>query len=63
MKYQKEIRKQFHLQQNQKRIKYLGVNPPKEIKKKKKKKTYTNEVILMIINPTHSLLLRGILFI
>lgn len=31
--------------------------------KKKKKKTYTNEVILMIINPTHSLLLRGILFI
>lgn len=41
MKYQKEIRKQFHLQQNQKRIKYLGVNPPKEIKKKKKKNLYS----------------------
>ena len=34
-----------------------------KVYKKKKKKTYTNEVILMIINPTHSLLLRGILFI
>ena len=41
MKYQKEIRKQFHLQQNQKTIKYLGVNPPKEIKKKKKKNLYS----------------------
>ena len=41
MKYQKEIRKQFHLQQNQKRIKYLGVNPPKEIKKKKNKNLYS----------------------
>lgn len=33
MKYQKEIGKQFHLQKHQTRIKYLGVNPLKEIKK------------------------------
>lgn len=31
--------------------------------KKKQQKTYTNEVIVTIVNPTHSLFLRGISFI